>query len=70
MARNESFQCDVCNKVKSDSDIWWLSWVDCFQGENSGEDQPLLKLTRWHRTQAHAEGVKHLCGSRLSLIHI
>jgi hypothetical protein len=60
MARSESFQCDVCSKVKSDSEIWWLSWVDCFQGENPGEDQPLLKLTRWHRMQAHAEGVKHL----------
>jgi hypothetical protein len=64
MARNESFQCDVCNKLKSDSEIWWLAWVDCFQGENPGEDQPLLKLTRWHRSQAHADGVKHLCGSR------
>jgi hypothetical protein len=64
MARTESFQCDVCNKMKSDSEIWWLGWVDCFAGEHPGEDQPLLKLTRWHRQQAHAPGVKHLCGAR------
>jgi hypothetical protein len=66
MSRSESFHCDVCNKLKSDSEIWWMCWVDCFESGTPGEDQPLLKLTRWQSSQAHSEGVKHLCGARCS----
>src|SRR5580704_12500767 len=41
-----------------------LAWVDCFQGENPEQDQPLIKLTRWQNQHAHSAGVKHLCGAR------
>ncbi len=64
MARNESYHCDVCGKLKSDREIWWLAWVDCFAGENPGDDQPLIKMTRWQVKQAHEMGVQHLCGAR------
>ncbi len=66
MSRSDSYHCDVCGKLKSDSEIWWMGWVDCFSGETPGEDQPLFKLTRWNTQQAHSEGVKHLCGARCS----
>lgn len=75
MSRSESYHCDVCGKLKSDTEIWWMAWIDCFKGESavsedtgtlSDEDQPLLKLTRWNSRQAHSEGVKHLCGARCS----
>ncbi len=64
MARNESYHCDVCGKLKSDTEIWWLAWIDCFAGEAPGEDQPLIKMTRWQVKQAHEAGVQHLCGAR------
>jgi len=54
------------HKLKNDSDICWLAWVDCLEGENSGENQPLLMLTRLHRNRAHVDGLKHLCSSRCS----
>jgi hypothetical protein len=71
MSRSESYHCDICGKLKNDSEIWWMSWIDCFrpdgfQGNAAAEDQPLLKLTRWQPSQAHADGVKHLCGARCS----
>jgi hypothetical protein len=66
MSRSESYHCDVCGKLKMETDLWWMAWVDCFNGGNPGEDQPLMKLTRWHKTQAHEDGVKHLCGARCS----
>ena len=63
MAYNESYTCDVCGKQKFERDRWWLAWVDCFEGQTSAEDQPLLKLTRWQPLHAHSAGVKHLCGA-------
>ena len=71
MSRSESYHCDVCGKLKSDTEIWWMAWIDCFRPIDSmatepGDDQPLLKLTRWQTSQAHSDGVKHLCGARCS----
>lgn len=63
MAYSESYTCDVCGKQKSEKDRWWLAWVDCFEGQTSTEDQPLLKMTRWQPFHAHSSGVKHLCGA-------
>ncbi len=64
MARSENYQCDVCGNQKGDSELWWIAWVDCFEGISPGDDQPLIKLTRWQQRQAHQDGVKHLCGAR------
>lgn len=66
MSRSESYHCDVCGKLKIETELWWMAWVDCFNGGDIGEDQPLFKLTRWHKAQAHEDGVKHLCGARCS----
>jgi hypothetical protein len=64
MAVSESYSCDVCGNKKTPDGDWWLAWVDCFQGENPGDNQPLSQLTRWEAKQAHVQGVKHLCGAR------
>jgi hypothetical protein len=66
MSRSESYHCDVCGKLKGDTEMWWMAWIDCFQDDGPGEDQPLLKLTRWNTARAHSDGVKHLCGARCS----
>ena len=66
MSRSESYHCDVCGKLKSDTEIWWMACIDCFNWDKPGEDQPLIKLTRWQTNQAHSDGVKHLCGARCS----
>ena len=64
MSRSESYQCDVCGNSKGETELWWMAWVDCFEGGGVGESQPLMKVTRWQTHQAHEEGVKHLCGAR------
>jgi hypothetical protein len=64
MAYSESYTCDVCGDKKGVDGDWWLAWVGCFESGNPGEDQPLIQLTRWQLSQAHAKGVKHLCGAR------
>lgn len=66
MSRSESYHCDICGKLKAETDLWWMAWIDCLKVGSLGEDQPLFKLTRWHRDQAHQKGVKHLCGARCS----
>lgn len=70
MSRSESYHCDICGKLKNDTEIWWMAWIDCFRSSNphdsSGDGQPLINLTRWQTSQAHTEGVKHLCGARCS----
>ena len=71
MSRSESYHCDVCGKLKADTEIWWMAWIDCFRAPVTSpadptEDQPLFKLTRWQSSQAHSDGVKHLCGARCS----
>jgi hypothetical protein len=63
MAYSESYTCDVCGNQKSEKDRWWLAWVDCFEGQTSADDQPLIKMTRWQPQYAHSAGVKHLCGA-------
>src|ERR1700721_331677 len=64
MAYSEIYACDVCGDKKGVDGDWWLAWVDCFHGENPGEDQPLIQLTRWQLKQARTAGVKNLCGAR------
>ena len=64
MAYSESYTCDVCGDKKTAEGDWWLAWVDCFHGDNPGEEQPLIQLTRWQLKQAHVKGIKHLCGAR------
>jgi len=66
MSRSESYHCDVCGKLKSHTEVWWMAWVDCVDGEKPGQEQPFFKLTRWNSHQAHSEGVMHLCGARCS----
>lgn len=64
MAYTESYTCDVCGNQKTQGGDWWLAWVGCFHGDKAGDEQPLIQLTRWQFRQAHAQGVKHLCGAR------
>jgi hypothetical protein len=64
MSLSENYQCDVCGNKKSDTDRWWISWLDCQPLENSADTQPLLKFTSWQTNLAHTPGVKHLCGAR------
>lgn len=67
MALSESYQCDVCGTKKSESDEWWLAWLECMpSGPDGVIGMPLLKLTRWDTALAHSSGVRHLCGARCS----
>jgi hypothetical protein len=47
MAYTESYTCDVCGDKRGLDGDWWLAWVDCFHGDNPGDEQPLIQLTRW-----------------------
>lgn len=64
MSLSESYGCDVCGTKKTDSEQWWLMWMECVPATAGMPDQPLLKLSRWETAQAHAANVRHLCGAR------
>lgn len=64
MARSEQYHCDICGNSKAGNELWWMAWIDHFEGSRMGDNQPLINITRWQVRQAHADGVKHLCGAR------
>ena len=65
MAWTESYNCDVCNKAKSEaSGDLWLAWMDQMQVVPGDPTQPMLKMAGWNLILAHSPGVMHLCGAR------
>jgi hypothetical protein len=63
MAYSESYTCDICGNKKGEGGQWFLSWLDCLPSGNA-QTQPVIKLTRWQKEQAHSPEVQHLCGAR------
>ncbi|MHB8304320.1 MAG: hypothetical protein ACYDC6_16145 [Acidobacteriaceae bacterium] len=62
MAWDESFACDICGKVKQESNHWWmvtLGNVLCFE-----EGQPALHFTLvpWSQAESRNRNVHHICG--------
>lgn len=60
MAYTESYSCDVCGDKRGLDGDWWLAWVDCFHGDNPGDEQPLIQLTRWQPETGAHQGRKAL----------
>lgn len=60
MAYTESYTCDVCGDKRGLDGDWWLAWVDCFHGDNPGDEQPLIQLTRWQPETGAHQGRKAL----------
>jgi len=63
MAWTERFVCDVCNKIKGDSETWWLAMQDCQPSLGDSASHPLLKLLPWNHVLAHSADARHLCGA-------
>lgn len=67
MAFTETFRCEICGKVKSDSsEDWWLAWVEQFTPMPSAPPMPQLRFTPWDTLLSHDAQVRHLCGARCS----
>ena len=62
MAWDESFTCDICGKMKLESNHWWmvtLGDVFCFEA-----DQPPkhFSIVPWNAAESRNEDVHHICG--------
>jgi hypothetical protein len=65
MAWTETYQCDVCGRVKNeDQHDWWLAWVEPISPTDNAPEQPVLHLTPWNVLLSHSSDVRHLCGAR------
>ena len=64
MAFTETFRCEVCGKVKSDAEDWWLAWAEEFLPMPDAKPMPQLRLTPWDVLLSHQAEVLHLCGAR------
>lgn len=59
MARVETWQCDVCNIQKTESNHWWLLTPT----DSDREGIHGIQLVAWELGDATAAGVIHLCGA-------
>ncbi len=63
MAWVERFTCDVCGKLRGETEAWWVAEIDCPSTTDNTPSQPLLKLMPWDNLMGHSAGTKHLCGA-------
>lgn len=63
MAWIERFTCDVCDKLKSETEEWWLAIDECASSHASSPSQPVFKLMPWDVLLVHSSQSKHLCGA-------
>jgi hypothetical protein len=65
MAFTETFRCEVCGKIKSEtSEDWWLAWVEQFSPTPNAAPLPQLRYAPWDVLLSHEAEVLHLCGAR------
>jgi hypothetical protein len=63
MAWVERFTCDVCGKLRGDSESWWVAASECVPASTARSTQPTLQLMPWENLLAHSAEAKHLCGA-------
>jgi hypothetical protein len=63
MAWIERFTCDVCSKLKSETEDWWMALNECASSHAGGPSQPVLKLMPWDNLLGHSSECRHLCGA-------
>lgn len=62
MAWDESFTCDICGKMKLESNHWWmvtLGDVLCFE---EGQPAKHFTLVPWNAAESRNPKVHHMCG--------
>jgi hypothetical protein len=62
MAWTERFTCDVCGKLRRETEDWWLAINECAVSHAGGSSHPVLKLMPWDDLLVHRADSKHLCG--------
>ncbi len=67
MAWAERFTCDVCGKLRGETEAWWIAEINCATTNPSTiKDNPapsLLKLMPWYNLTGHSADSRHLCGA-------
>jgi len=62
MAWDESFNCDICGKMKLESNHWWmvtLGNILCFE---EGQPSRHFTLIPWNVGESRNTNVHHICG--------
>jgi len=62
MAWDESFSCDICGKMKMESNHWWmvtLGKVLCFE---EGRPSRHFTLVPWAQAESRNTNIHHICG--------
>ncbi len=63
MGWTETFTCNVCGKRKSESDHWWLVWIEPVQPSDHESVKPKLQILPWSELMARSPEVMHFCGA-------
>lgn len=63
MAWIERYTCDICGKLKSETEDWWMAINECASFHQNSPSQPVLKLMPWDILLGHSAESKHLCGA-------
>lgn len=63
MAWVERFTCDICGKLMSSSDSWWVAAQECSPTAGEAASHPTLRLMPWDNLLGHSAGNHHLCGA-------
>jgi len=63
MAWIERFTCDVCGKLRGETESWWMAVNECASASKKIATQPVLKLMPWDNLLGHSAESKHLCGA-------
>lgn len=50
----QPYKCDYCEKLKGESNHWWLFWTKSEAG--------FFRFSTWDDVSAEKEGVEHICG--------
>lgn len=63
MAWIERFTCDICGKLRGETEDWWMAVKECAPSNTTSSSQPILKLMPWDVLLVHGADSKHLCGA-------
>lgn len=63
MAWDEAFTCDLCGKIKRETNHWWM--VKLGDADHCEDDQPSrsLILLPWNLSDCRDKCMIHLCGA-------
>lgn len=62
MTWNESFRCDICGKLKLESNHWWMVKLANVPYVQDGHHPRQFALVPWNSEESRDAKVHHICG--------